>query len=134
MRFVSPLKNTVIGRELARNVIDLLILSTGSLSASHIVEVIRDAPRSLEQIGNPEWQKHSVIPTLFKMAREQVGNGPMAHDLELVEGYFSQSFPNLAEKTRSVVETSLLSMLNLFVRGKLHRLFKEYAHGWSVKP
>ena len=110
-------------RELARNVIDLLILATGSLSASHIVEVIRDAPRSLEQIGNPEWQKHSVISTLFKMAREQVGNGPMAHDLALVEGYFSQSFPNLAEKTRSVVETALLSMLDLFVRGKLHRLF-----------
>ncbi len=110
-------------RELARNVIDLLILATGGLSAQHIVEVIRDAPRSIEQAGNLEWQSQSVIPTLVKMARQNVGDGPLAHDLQLVEDYFRISFPGLAEKTRSVVEASLLSMLDLFVRGKLHRLF-----------
>ena len=110
-------------RELARNVLDLLILATGTLSASHIVEVVRDAPRSLSDVSNAEWQKESIIPTLFNMARQNVGDGPASHDLQMVEGYFTKSFPGLAEKTRSVVETALLSMLDLFVRGKLHRLF-----------
>lgn len=110
-------------RELARNVIDLLILATGKLSAQHIVEVVRDAPRSLDQVGDADWQNRSILPTLVKMARQNVGDGPLAHDLQLVEDYFRLSFPGLAEKSRSVVETSLLSMLDLFVRGKLHRLF-----------
>ena len=110
-------------RELLRNVLDLLIFATGQVSFEHVTEVIRDAPRSRDEAESPEWQSRSVIPTLIRKARANVGDGPSGHDLQQVENFFRYSFAQLAEKTRSVVETSLLSLLDLFVRGKLHRLF-----------
>jgi hypothetical protein len=110
-------------KKLCRNAIDLVVFATGRLSAEHMVEVIQEAPRSLDEARSPDWQRNSFLPPMLAKAKENVGDGPAARDLQMVSDYFLRSFPGLAEKTRSIVETSLLSILDLFVRGRLFQVF-----------
>lgn len=110
-------------REFARNAIDLVLLAKGSVWISHIVEVIREAPRSRDQARSPDFYKSNIVGRLIEIARERLKDDSALHDLEQVEEYFIKSFAGLAEKTRSVVESSLMGVLDLFCRGKLYQLF-----------
>lgn len=118
-------------RELARNAIDLVLLATGSLSIGHLLEVVRDAPRSRDQAESPDFKRNSLIGMLLERAGANVKSVNDSHDLEQVSEFFTKSFAGLAEKTRSVVESSLFGVLDQFARGKLHRLFGQ---GTTVTP
>jgi hypothetical protein len=118
-------------RELARNAIDLVLLATGSISVRHLLEVVRDAPRSRDMASSPDFLRQSLIGMLLERARASIRSEYERHDLEQVEEYFTKSFAGLAEKTRSVVESSLFGVLDQFTRGKLHRLFGQ---GTTVTP
>ena len=108
----------------ARNTLDLLVLAVGKVCVEHILELMRDAPRSLEQAQDSGWQSDSVICMLLQLAREKQKADPQnLYDLGQVEQYFLKEFPSIAEKTRSVFEAGLLGVLDLFARGKLHWLF-----------
>ncbi len=110
-------------RELGRNAIDLLSIVMKQLAPHLIVEVIRDAPQSEAEVANPDWWKQSTVGQLL-LRGEQMGLTPhVRHDFEQVKLYFTRTFPRLAEKTRSIIEASLMGVLDPFCRGLLYRLF-----------
>lgn len=114
------------GRRLhASSAIDLSLLTLGETSIPFINTILRDAPRSLDEIENPVWQACSgTFRLLQRVDRDKLSPAAL-EDLLEVEHYFMVSFPRLAEKTRSVIEASLSGVLQLFARGTLRRLFCE---------
>ena len=112
-------------REFARNAIDLVLLAKGSVWISHLVEIIREAPRSRDEARRPGFHENNVVGMLIEAAKKRQTSDAAFHDLEQVEEYFITSFAGLAEKTRSVIESSLMGVLDLFCRGKLYHLFSQ---------
>lgn len=109
-------------RRLAQNAIDLLLLTQGHVSIPEMADVIRDAPRSMEELNSTEWRERSLVYTLL------TGEGKMMsslaeNDLLEVGRYFTREFVTLSEKTRSIIEASLSGVLHLFLRGQLRNLF-----------
>lgn len=112
-------------KEFARNAIDLVLLAKGSVWISHLVEVIRAAPRSRDEARRSDFHETNVVGMLIEAAKKRQTSDTAFHDLEQVEEYFITSFAGLAEKTRSVIESSLMGVLDLFCRGKLYQLFSQ---------
>ena len=119
-------------RKLARNVISLIVYSTNSVSVEHMLEVMRDIPRTLEQANDEAWKSQSLICQLLPLARSRsLGNELAEHDLKQIEAFFLQEFPAIAQRTRSVFEAGLYGILDLFSRGSLHWMF---GRGTNVTP
>ncbi len=118
-------------RELVSHAIDLCLLTVGTVSIPHISEIIRDAPRSLDETRSLAWQASSVTHLLLKeIDRSNMSEGAR-EDLSQVEAYFMQSFPRLADKTRSCIEAGTSGTLQLFTKGMLKRLF---CKGTTITP
>ncbi len=100
----------------------LCLLTVERVSIEFILEIIRDAPRSMEEAENETWKQNSVTFQLIERAKQNC-NPRMAIELSEVEHYFLRTWPQLAAKTRSIVETSLNAVLDVFAKGMLHRLF-----------
>jgi type IV secretory pathway TraG/TraD family ATPase VirD4 len=88
-----------------------------------IVEVIRDAPQSEGEVADPDWWGQSTVGQLLKRGEQMELAPHVRHDFEQVKLYFTRTFPRLAEKTRSIIEASLMGVLDPFCRGLLYRLF-----------
>lgn len=118
-------------RKHSRSIVSLLIYATGTVSVEHILEVMREVPRNLEQAGDVEWRQDSLIWQLITIARNNHSDALAQHDIDQVEAYFFIEFPSVAERTRSIFEAGLYGILDLFSRGSLFALF---GRGTNVSP
>ncbi len=118
-------------RKLARNVSSLIVYATNSVSVEHMLEVMRDVPRTLEHANDDAWKNQSLICQLLPLARTRCQDPLAQHDLNQIEAYFLQEFPAIARRTRSVFEAGLYGILDLFSRGSLHWMF---GRGTNVTP
>lgn len=114
-------------KQMLRNAVDLCALARGTVSVPLLYQVITSAAKNDEQVHDPSWQHNSICHKLINEATEKSAAGRFSksqeRDFEITGKYWMQEFPNLAEKTRSIIEISFTSLADLFLRGLLADLF-----------
>lgn len=110
-------------RQLIRNAIELLILSQGRVSVTDLYRVVISAPTSAAQKRSPEWQAQSMCFQCLAQADNRPKSEAKKADLEVVADYFLIEYPELSEKTRSVIVSTFTSMADVLMRGILRGLF-----------
>lgn len=106
-----------------RNAVDLLALTTKSVSVPDLYRVVISAANSLAETKCPAWQERSFCYRCLRAGEVAPPTGYRAHDFELVADYFLLEFPALSEKTRSIIVSTFTSMIDVFNRGILRELF-----------
>lgn len=109
--------------QLLRNLIDLVVLAKGRITVSDLYEVLNSAPKSIEQTRSADWQKNSYCYQCLKEAYHGPKTPQQEKDFRIIDGYWFGSFPELAEKTRSIVVSAFSSMTDVMNRGVLSQLF-----------
>lgn len=99
-----------------RNFLDLLILATGFISVSNLYRLIMSAPQSKAEWQSPEWQAKSFCFQCLNKAEANAKTRSQIRTLELVVDYIVLDFCNLNPRTRSIVVSSVTSMLDLLNR------------------
>ncbi len=104
-------------RQICRNTVDVLILARGRVSIPDLYEFIVTAPTSVDEIANPSWQKRSFCYRCILEAEQQVKTQLQKRDFHLAVTYFFEDFARLSDKTRSIVVSTVTSMVDMLNRG-----------------
>jgi len=110
-------------RQLLRNVVDLLAIAKGRVSIPDIYKVVVSAATSFEQLRSEQWRAESYCYQLLREADRQPKSDARRRDFQMVTDYLCLEFPGLSDKTRSVVVSTLTSMVDVLNRGVLRELF-----------
>ncbi len=110
-------------RQLMRNLVDLLALATGRVSVPDLVRLCLSAPTAAAQISDKQWQDRSFCFHCLKEADRREKSERQRHDFGIVADFFLLEWPNLSDKTRSVVMATFTSMADVLNRGVLRELF-----------
>jgi hypothetical protein len=110
-------------KRMLRNAIELVRYGTGQLSLEDIYGVIQSAPNCLEQTESDAWQNNSFCFQCIIAGENRDKTRGEERDFELAAQYWLSQFPVLADKTRSIIVESFISMADSFLRGILNDLF-----------
>lgn len=110
-------------KQLLRNAIDLVTIATGRLSLHDIYRVITTAPQSNDELHNDAWLESSFCAQCVTQGHEREKTPSRQQDFDLTASYWYGDFPNLADRTRSVIVASFTGMADAFLRGVLRELF-----------
>jgi hypothetical protein len=105
--------------------VDLLYATTGRVRLAEIMELIESAPTSIEQMRDEQWQESSLFYDVFR-AFYATGGGrfpPAPEDAARLKNYWTKNFPNMAEKTRSNIISTLVADLDPLLRGRMRKIF-----------
>jgi hypothetical protein len=114
---------TGMNRQLLRNLADLLAMAKGRISIPDMYRAVISAPASIAQKQSEEWRAWSDCWRWLNEAHARPKSGDQATDFEAVKNFLLVEYPNLSEKTRSVVVATFTSMVDVLKRGVLRRLF-----------
>ncbi len=106
-----------------RNAVDLVSLATGTVSVPDLVRVVLSAPLATAQIRDKDWQHGSFCFECLKVADKRDKSPRQQHDFGVVCDYYLLEWPNLAERTRSVIQATFMGWADMFNRGLLRELF-----------
>lgn len=106
-----------------RNAVDLVSLATGTVSVPDLVRVVLSALLSPAQIRDKEWQQGSFCFLCLKEADKRDKSLREQHDFGIVCDYYMLEWPNLAERTRSVIQATFMGWADMLNRGLLRELF-----------
>ncbi len=110
-------------RQLLRNAIDLAAIARGRVSLDLLYDIVTTAPGSTEEVHSEAWQESSICWACIREGEAKEKTSLQAHDFELAVKYWLKEFAGLAERTRSIIVSSLSSMMDVFLRGTLYELF-----------
>ena len=113
--------------QLLRNAIDTAAAAadTETLQLSSIRDIIKTAPLHPEQLENRDWLENSFCMQSLKAGFARELSPDKRRDLEAAADYWTAEFPNLAEKTRSIIVLMFTGLADQFLRGKTHKLFTD---------
>jgi hypothetical protein len=111
--------------QLLRNLVDLVVLATGRISVPDLYRLAVSTASSVEQVRSPKWRSHSYCFACLTEADKRPKSPSRQRDFALVADYFLIEWPNLSEKTRSVVLSTFTSMADVLNRGILRDLFTQ---------
>lgn len=124
-------------QQLLVNSVDLCLL-TKNTKFEHVYKIIQSAPRSKQELQNAEWRLSSkcfrlIEHTAFHLskAKDTPENKKLKRRLQNIEDFFLESWVNLSEKTRSIVEQFFFSFGDRFMRDPLRDLFSNET---TVRP
>ena len=103
-------------RQLTRNAMELLIQAKGTITIPDLYRLVLSAPTSFEMLQSETWRASSFCFQCLTEADAKVSAVKRA-DLQLATDFFCVEWPNLSEKTRSIVQSVLTSMLDILNRG-----------------
>jgi hypothetical protein len=108
-------------RQLLRNALELLVQAKGRITVTDLHRLVVSAPTSNEQLRSDTWRNESFC---FECLREAdaKSSGRAQLDLRLATDFFCIEWPHLSEKTRSIILSTLTSMLDVLGRGLLREL------------
>lgn len=116
-------------QQLLRNAIDLTMIVRGTASIPLIHDVIMSAPKSIDEIVKEDWQSKSLCWKLLLegQAKKQTGHFDtwVQHDFDSTATFWLEEYPNLSEKTRSSILSTLTTMMDNFLRRPFRQLFAE---------
>ena len=118
-------------RQLTRNAVCLLQCAEEQpCTVEKIYRLVISAPNSTKQLNNKEYREDSYCFKVLEKAAANVdrvlkeGNAETHHrDFDICLMYWTKEFPNLAEKTRSILVSMLSTTTDLFMRGSLKTIF-----------
>ena len=108
-------------RQLLRNSLELLVQAKGKITIPDLYRLVVSAPTSYEQLQSEAWQRESFCFQCLKQADRNV-TPQRRDDLRLATDFFCVEWPQLSEKTRSIVLSTLTSMLDVLNRGIVREL------------
>lgn len=115
--------------KLIRNAIEILGLANETVSFPNIYRVIQSAPRSKKVLGDPDWQEKSFFYDMLLKATERSEKGEFSpsaqNDYSQSWDYWTEEFPSLSDRTRSVAVSMYTGIGEPFSRGLLRQLFSE---------
>ena len=130
-------------RQMLRNTIDILKCAGEVISVEAMYRFIVTAPTSISRLGSGDWQKESFC---FKCLNTATDNyeargdskevNPRVHfeDFDIAFTYWTNEFPNLAEKTRSIIVSMFTTTADAFLRGNLKGLFNTDSNKLDASP
>ena len=108
-------------RQLLRNSLELLVQAKGAITTPELYRLVVSAPTSFEQLQSDAWRASSFCYQCLKEADAKV-TPERRDDLQLATDFFCLEWPQLSEKTRSIVLSTLTSMLDVLNRGVVREL------------
>ena len=108
-------------RQLLRNLLELLVQARGKVKVWDLYQMALSAPMSPDEVKSKAWQDASFCYTCMLEADAKC-TPKRKQDLLLATNFFCSEWPNLSEKTRSIVLSTLTSMLDVLSRGVVNRL------------
>jgi len=110
-------------KQMLRNTVDLISIAKNSISVMDMYEVITSAPLNSDEIEDRRWQDSSYCFELIKMAEHAPKSHSKKMDLDFTARYWLNEFPNISDRTRSIIISSFTSMADCFLRGTLRDMF-----------
>jgi NAD(P)-dependent dehydrogenase (short-subunit alcohol dehydrogenase family) len=110
-------------KHLLRNCIDLVSIARGRLMLQEIYDALVSAAQTPEEFESDAWRKSSFCWRCIREGEARPKPARQAHDFQHAAAYWSREFPGMSSRTRSIIVTSLTSMMDIFLRGALHDLF-----------
>lgn len=110
--------------QLLRNAIDLCMIARGTVSVPLIHDVILSAPTA-DRIDTDEWRDKSLCWKLLLEGHAKKLDKWAQYDFDSTASFWLEEFPNLADKTRSSIVSTLTTMMDIFLRRPFRRLFSE---------
>ncbi len=103
-------------RQLLRNSLELLVQAKGTITIPDLYRLVISAPTNFEQLQLDAWRASSFCFQCLTEADAKVSPEKRA-DLQLATDFFCVEWPQLSEKTRSIIQSVLTSMLDVLNRG-----------------
>lgn len=132
---------TLALRQLIRNSIDVLKCADQPVTIAHMYRVIVSAPTSLMRLASEEFQRSSFCYACLDKGAENVDQIldtqiPEIHhrDFDVAFLYWTSEFPNLSEKTRSIIVSMFTTTADAFMRGSLRTMFSDVNGGLPCPP
>jgi len=115
-------------KQILRVTIDVLSRALGRVSVPDIYRVITSAPTSRAEFYSPEWRQGSFCyACMAEAVRRNAANAKdeFKSDLELAGAYWCAEFPQLSDRTRGSIVSSVTGAIDTLNRGYMRRLFCE---------
>jgi hypothetical protein len=106
-------------KQVLRSTIPALYAATGTVTIADILQFIRTAPTSQEQMRDPKWQRRSFFFSTFLKASERLPDD----EGERIISYWENDWATLDVKTRGNIAISLTTALDRFNHGWLKEAF-----------
>jgi len=114
--------------QLLRVTIDVLTRAKGRVNIADIYRMVTTGPTSVEEFYSQKWRKESFcFAAMTEAARRGQGNPDdlFREDLEVAGTYWCSEFPQLGDRTRSSVVSSVTGTIDTLNRGYLRMLLGE---------
>lgn len=120
-------------RHMLTNLVDLVLLARLQVTLPLLRSILITAAYSPEQIIDPDWQKNSACATTITKADKETekADPQVRADYEETRDYWLIEFPNLSEKTRSIITLMLSILVKPLVTRPLRQIFSSDT---NVKP
>jgi hypothetical protein len=108
------------------NLVDLPLFARLPVSLPLMRAIVNTAPQSLAEAESDKWKNGGgqCAAILREADAATAGGNPDARaDFEECKAYWTQEFPNLSEKTRSIITLSFSMLVRPFITRPLRRLF-----------
>jgi hypothetical protein len=106
-------------RQILRNSIPILFAATGTVRIGDVLSFVRSAPRTPDEMGDPNWQRESFFFQCYLAAADRIDDATG----ERSTSYWRNDYAALDQKTRGNVVISLTTALDRFNHGWLQRMF-----------
>lgn len=105
--------------------VDLLYATTGRVRLGELVNLINSAPQSPKEMHDEEWRAKSFFYSILREFYATDGGAfpPSVEEAHQLGQFWGRTFPNMTEKTRSNIVTTILTDLGPLLRGKMRTLF-----------
>jgi len=110
-------------KQLLRNCIDLVAIARGRLMLQELYDLLVSAAQTPEEFESETWRKSSFCWRCMREGEARPKSARQAHDFQHAAAFWSREYPGMSSRTRSIILTSLTSMMDIFLRGALHDLF-----------
>ncbi|HTV53785.1 MAG TPA: hypothetical protein VMI06_02610 [Terriglobia bacterium] len=111
----------------ARSVLRYSILplyaAYGTLSIAEILRFLNAAPKSRQEVTDPDWQKRSLLFRVIDAATRSPKVPMPVQALRDAIEFWSEEFPNIPDKTRGNIVITVSATLDRFKHGRLQRAF-----------
>jgi len=112
-------------QQLLRNAIDLCMIARGTISVPLIHDIVLSAPVNSAEIDTDRWKNKSLCWKLLLEGHAKKLDKWAQYDFDITAAFWLEEYPNLAEKTRSSIVSTLTTMMDIFLRRPFRRLFSE---------
>jgi TraM recognition site of TraD and TraG len=107
------------------NLVDLPLFAEIPVSLPLLADIVASAPLSAEQAVNEKWKAESACGKILKEADDATKNAEagIREDFMRCQKYWAVEFPNLSEKTRSIITLTFSMLVKPLITRPLRQIF-----------